>query len=59
MTPDQFMARMKKGIVSPAYLFLGQEAYDRGRCRHALLNAMLAPEDREEGLTHYDLRETQ
>jgi DNA polymerase III subunit delta len=58
MTPDQFLARMKKGIVAPAYLFLGPEAYDRGRCRQALLNAMLAPEDREEGLTQYDLRET-
>jgi DNA polymerase-3 subunit delta len=58
MSPDQFLARMKKGTFAPAYLFLGPEAYDRRRCREALLNAMLAPEEREDGLTQYDLRET-
>ena len=57
MSPDQFLARMKKGIFAPAYLFLGPEAYDRSRCRQALLDVTLAPEEREEGLTHYDLRE--
>src|SRR5207302_5214043 len=57
MSPDQFLARMKKGGIAPAYLFLGLEAYDRRRCREALLDAMLAPEEREEGLTQYDLRE--
>ena len=57
MSPDQFLARMKKGIFAPAYLFLGPEAYDRRRCRQTLLDAMLAPEEREEGLTQYDLRE--
>ena len=58
MSPDQFLARMKKGVIAPAYLFLGPEAYDRRRCREALLGAMLAPEEREEGLSQYDLRET-
>jgi DNA polymerase-3 subunit delta len=58
MSPDQFLARMKKGNIAPAYLFLGPEAYDRRRCRQALLDAMLSPEEREEGLTQYDLRET-
>jgi DNA polymerase-3 subunit delta len=58
MTPDQFLARIKKGVIAPAYLFLGPETYDRRRCRHALLDAMLAPEEREDGLTQYDLRET-
>jgi DNA polymerase-3 subunit delta len=57
MSPDQFVARMKKGTIAPAYLFLGPEAYDKRRCREALLDAMLAPEEREEGLTQYDLRE--
>jgi len=57
MSPDQFLARMKKGVIAPAYLFLGPEAYDRRRCRDALLSAMLAPEEREDGLAHYDLRE--
>ena len=49
MSPDQFLARMKKGTIAPAYLFLGTEAYGRDRCRAALLDAMLAPEEREEG----------
>jgi DNA polymerase-3 subunit delta len=58
MTPDQFLARMKKGVIAPAYLFLGTEAYGRDRCRKALLDAMLAREDREAGLAQYDLRES-
>jgi DNA polymerase-3 subunit delta len=58
MTPDQFLARMKKATPASAYLFLGSEAWDRGRCREALISAMLSPEDREQGLTQYDLRET-
>ncbi len=58
MTPDQFLARMKKGVIAPAYLFLGTEAYGRDRCRQALLDAMLAREDREAGLAQYDLRES-
>jgi DNA polymerase-3 subunit delta len=58
MTPDQFLARMKKGVIAPAYLFLGPEAYSRDRCRRALVDAMLAPEEREAGLAQYDLRES-
>ena len=40
MTPDQFLARMKKGALAPAYLFLGAEAYNRDRCRKALLASL-------------------
>jgi DNA polymerase-3 subunit delta len=58
MTPDQFLTRMKKRVIAPAYLFLGAEAYGRDRCRRALLDAMLAPEEREAGLAQYDLRES-
>jgi DNA polymerase-3 subunit delta len=58
MSPDQFLGRMKKASPAPAYLFLGIEAYGRARCREALLNAMLAPDEREQGLVHYDLRES-
>ena len=58
MTPDQFLSRMKKGAIAPAYLFLGAEAYCRDRCRQALLDAVLPPEEREQGLTRYDLRES-
>ena len=55
MNPAQFLGSMKKGVPAPAYLFLGSEGYDRRRCKQALLDAHLTPEERVEGLTHYDL----
>ena len=57
MTPDQFLDRLKKSGPGPAYLFLGPEAYQRERCRKALLDAALPPEDRDTGLTRHDLDE--
>ena len=33
MTPDQFLAKLKKDGPEPAYLFLGPEAFERDRCR--------------------------
>jgi len=57
MTPDQFLDRLKKNGPAPAYLFLGPEAYQRERCRRALLDAALPGADREEGLTRHDLDE--
>lgn len=57
MTPDQFLARIKKSGAAPAYLFMGPEAYGRDRCRQALIDAVLGSEDREQGITRYDLRE--
>jgi DNA polymerase-3 subunit delta len=58
MSPAQFLGAMKKGVLSPAYLFLGAEGYDRRRCKQALLETHLSPEEREEGLMHYDLSRT-
>jgi DNA polymerase-3 subunit delta len=57
MTPAQFLARMKRKEVAPAYLFIGAEAYQGRRCREALLDAVLRPEERENGLAQYDLGE--
>jgi DNA polymerase-3 subunit delta len=54
MTPDQFLDKVKKG-PAPVYLFLGQESYQRERCRRALIEAVLTPENRESGFTHHDL----
>ncbi len=56
MTPEQFLDRLKK---SPAavYLFLGQEAYQRERCRRALIESVLSPENRESGFVRHDLSE--
>src|SRR5450631_4111311 len=57
MTPDQFIDRLKKNGPAPAYLFVGPEAYQRERCRRALIDAALPPEDRDQGLTRHDLDE--
>jgi hypothetical protein len=42
MTPAQFLTRMERGDVAPAYLFLGPEAYQRRRARAAVLKARRA-----------------
>lgn len=56
MTPDQFLARLKKNAPEPAYLFLGPEAFERERCRRALMEAALPePEERAEGVTRHEL----
>ena len=55
MTPERFQQIIAKGPPAPVYLFLGPELYQLGLCRRALVEKMLAPEDRENGLTRYDL----
>ena len=40
MTPAQFIGRIKKNDIPPVCLFLGQEAYNRRRCREALIAAI-------------------
>ncbi len=55
MTPDQFLAKLKKDGPEPAYLFLGPEAFERERCRRALFDAALPAEAREDGFTRHDL----
>jgi DNA polymerase-3 subunit delta len=57
LSPDQFLDRMRKSPPAPVYLFLGPEAYQRGRCRKALLERVLTPDDRENGLTQLDLEQ--
>ena len=39
MTPAQFLVRIKKDDIPPVILFLGQESYNRRRCREALIAA--------------------
>jgi DNA polymerase-3 subunit delta len=39
------------------YLFLGPEGYQRGRCRTAIIDRVLTPDDRENGLTQLDLEQ--
>jgi len=59
MTPAQFLARMKKREIAPAYLFAGPDFYQRSICREALLQAALGDADRENAVTAYDLAETE
>ena len=61
MSPEQFLARLAKNGPEPAYLFLGPEAFERTRCRRALLDAVLPDKEngeRENGFTRHDLDKT-
>jgi DNA polymerase-3 subunit delta len=55
MTPDQFLSKLKKDGPEPVYLFLGPDAFERDRCRRALVDAALPGEAREDGFTRHDL----
>lgn len=57
ITPEQFLLRLKSGGPPPVCLFAGAEAYRREKCRRALIDAALAPEERAEGLIRHDLDE--
>ena len=58
MTPEQFLSKITKQPPAPAYLFLGQEGYQRRKCKDALLERVLPNEARIEGFTSVDLDET-
>jgi len=55
LSPDQFLQRIRKGDPAPVYLFIGPELYQISLCRRALVDKVLAPEDRENGLSRHDL----
>jgi DNA polymerase-3 subunit delta len=57
MTPEQFLAQIRKQPPAPVYLFLGPDNYRRELCRKALIERTLAPEERENGLVRHDLDE--
>ena len=57
MTPDQFLVQIRKQAPAPVYLFLGPENYRREMCRKALIERVLTPEERENGLIRHDLDE--
>jgi DNA polymerase-3 subunit delta len=54
MTPSDFLRGLKKGPAS-VYLFVGAEAYERRRCRRALIETALPAGEREQGFTAVDL----
>lgn len=53
MTPAQFLGRIKRNEIPPVCLFLGQEGYNRRRCREALRGAREGVE-----AEYYDASET-
>src|SRR5579863_8451641 len=53
MNPAQFLARVKRNEIPPVCLFLGQESYNRRRCREALAAARPGVESEQ-----YDASET-
>jgi len=55
VTPEQFLSRIAKQAPAPAYLFLGQEGYQRRICKNALLERVLPGDLRADGLTQSDL----
>lgn len=55
MTPEQFLARIAKAPPAPAYLFVGQEGYQRRVCKEALLDRVLPKDARADGFTQTDL----
>src|SRR5947199_3420898 len=57
LNPEQFLARVAKQPLAPAYLFLGPEGYFRKLCREALLARALPGDARESGFTQVDLEE--
>ncbi len=58
MNPEQFLIRITKQAPAPAYLFLGQEGYQRRVCKSALLDRVLPGDSRAGGLTQIDLENT-
>jgi DNA polymerase III subunit delta len=58
LTAEQFLVRLRKQPPEPAYLFLGQEGYQRRVCKEALLDRVLPGPLRADGLTQTDLEST-
>ncbi|HYM09727.1 MAG TPA: DNA polymerase III subunit delta [Bryobacterales bacterium] len=58
MDPAQFLMQAQKKRLAPGYVFLGNELFSGDGCRKALVEAALAPEERESGRIEYDLAET-
>ncbi len=58
MTSQQFLSHLKQNGPAAAYLFIGPEPYQRDFCRNTLVQrALPGAEERENGLTRYDLQE--
>jgi DNA polymerase III subunit delta len=57
--PDRFVAEVKDRKIKPLYLFIGDEAFFRKRCREAVLRFLVPSDMREFSLYDFDLGETE
>ena len=57
--PDRFVAEVKDRKTKPLYLFIGDEAFFRKRCREAVLRFLIPSDMREFSLYDFDLAETE
>jgi DNA polymerase III subunit delta len=55
---DRFFSELESRKLKPAYVFVGDEAFFRKRCRDVVLEHLVAPDSRDFGLFEFDLAET-
>ncbi len=56
---ERFVAEVEKGKLRPIYVFVGDEAFFRKRCREAILNHLVPPDLRDFSIFEFDLAETE
>ncbi len=54
---DRFLSELESRKLKPAYVFVGDEAFFRKRCRDAILQHLIAPDALDFGLFEFDLSE--
>ena len=55
---DRFLTELESRKLKPAYVFVGDEAFFRKRCRDAILEHLVAPDLRDFSIFEFDLGET-
>jgi DNA polymerase-3 subunit delta len=55
---DRFLSELQSRKLKPAYVFVGDEAFFRKRCRDAILEHLVAPDFHDFSIFEFDLNET-
>ena len=55
---DRFLSELESRKLKAAYVFVGDEAFFRKRCRDAVLEHLVAPDSRDFSVFEYDLSES-
>src|SRR5712672_4022437 len=56
---ERFVSEVEGRKLRPAYVFVGDEAFFRKKCREAILQYLVPPDMREFSLFEFDLSETE